>query len=311
MSVNHPTPGLGHSGAADTKVMTAAEAVAAVADGDHIALGGCLYSRTPMALMLEVLRQRAVDLSLSRSLMCYESELFFAAGQARAIETSWVGFGGRWGMLPIVREAIESGALTYNEYSHLGIAMRYRGGAMGVPFIPMRSMLGSDLLGRTEAIESPCPFTGEPLVAVPAARPNVALIHAHRGDDRGNVQIDGYQHMDFDIARAAEHVIVSVEEIVERERIEREPDRTVIPHFVVDAIVEAPNGASPHEMFGLYDADFEHFDDYASRTRADGIEGVRGYLEQFVRGTRDHADFLASFPAGRLDRNRARVEELL
>lgn len=296
---------------AGTKVTTAADAVATITDGDHIAIGGCLYSRTPMALLLEVLRQGAKDLTLSRSLMCYESELFFAAGQLRAIETSWVGFGGRWGMLPIVRGAIEQGALTYHEYSHLGIAMRYHAGAMGVPFLPMRSMLGADLLGRTEAIEAPCPFTGEPLVAVPANQPDVALIHAHRGDDRGNVQIDGYQHMDFDIARAAKRVIVTVEEIVGRDRIEREPDRTVIPHFVVDAIVEAPRGAAPHEMYGLYDADFEHFDDYASLTRESGMDGARTYLERFVHGTRDHDAFLASFPADRHDRSRARVEELL
>lgn len=294
-----------------SKVRTASQAIAAVADGDHIAIGGCLYSRTPMALLFELLRQRTRALTISRSLMCYEAELLFVTGQSCAVETSWLGFGGRWGMLGVIRDAIERGDASYLEYSHLGIAMRYRGGAMGIPYLPMRSMLGSDLLERTDAEQVTCPFTGESLVAVPALQPDVGLIHAHRGDDRGNVQIDGYQHMDRDIARAAKHVIVSVEEIVSHDEIMAQPDATVIPHFVVDSVVEAPHGAYPHEMYGLYDANFAHFDAYAARVRASGADGVRQYVAEHVDRHPDFAAFIASFPVEDLDHSQAMVKELL
>lgn len=293
------------------KVMTAHDAVASlVADGHHIAVGGCLYSRTPMALMMEVLRQRRRELTLSRSLTCYEAEMFLADGAADTIETSWIGFGGRWGMARVMRERVEAGNATYREYSHLGIAMRYRAGAMGVPFLPMKSMLGSDLVAQTDVVEMTCPITDVPLIAVPAVQPDVALIHAHRGDQYGNVQIDGYRHMDFDISRAAKHVIVSVEEMVDHAEIIRHPDRTAIPHFAVDAIVVVPHGAWPHELYGSYDASFSHFDDYAERTARDGTKGVRDHTKKFVHDLPDHAAFVDTFSVSELDSAHANVKDL-
>lgn len=294
-----------------SKLMSIADAISVVQDGAHIAVGGCLYSRTPMALVFELLRQGQTKLTLSRSLTCYEAELFLSTGQTTAIETSWMGFGGRWGMSRIMRDAVEGGEATFLEYSHLGIAMRYRAGAMGVPYVPMRSMLGSDLLARTDAVEVTCPFTNEKLVAVPAVQPDVAIIHAHRGDDRGNVQIDGYHHMDRDIARAAKHVIVSVEEVVDHEVIMRNPDRTVIPHFAVDAVVEVPHGAYPHELYGVYDANFDHFDAYAERVRIHGASGARGYVTEYVHQLPDFEAFLDTFSVSAVDRSHAKTKELI
>lgn len=294
------------------KVQTASEAIGRlVGDGVHIAVGGCLYSRTPMALLMEVLRQRRTGLTLSRSLTCYEAELFLAVGAADTIETAWMGFGGRWGMASVMRERVEAGTATYTEYSHLGIAMRYRAGAMGVPFLPMRSMLGSDLVDRTDVVETDCPITGERLVAVPAVRPDVALVHAHRGDAYGNVQIDGYLHMDVDIARAASHVIVSVEEVIDHAEIVRHPDRTVIPHFAVDAVVPATHGAYPHELYGVHDANLDHFDAYAQRVRRDGTAGVAAYVDEMVHGVADHAAFLDTFSVSEVDRSHDVVKDLL
>lgn len=294
------------------KVMTAGSAIETlVADGAHLAVGGCLYSRTPMALLMEVLRQRRTGLTLSRSLACYESEMFLAVGAADTVETAWMGFGGRWGMASVMRERVEAGTATFNEYSHLGIAMRYRAGAMGVPFLPMRSMLGSDLVDRTDVTEMTCPITGERLIAVPAVQPDVALIHAHRGDAYGNVQIDGYLHMDFDIARAATHVIVSVEEVIDHAEIMRHPDRTVIPHFAVDAVVPATHGSYPHELYGVHDANMDHFDDYAERVRRHGTAGVVAYVDEMVHGMADHAAFLDTFTVSEVDRSHDIVKDLL
>lgn len=291
------------------KTVDARTAVKLVSDGDHVAVGGCLYSRTPMALLFELLRQGQRELLLSRCLTCYEGELFLATGACRHILTSWMGFGAPWGTSRVLRDSVESGEAVFEEWSHLGIGMRYRAGAMGVPFLPMLSMLGSDLAEQTDVKEMDCPFTGQRLCLVPALFPDIALIHVHRADPYGNAQIDGYRHMDTDVARAARTVIVSAEEIVAPERLQREPDRTVIPHFAVDAVVEAPMGSFPHECYGLYDAAFAHFDAYAARVRTDGVDGARAYVDEYVKGTDSFSEFLDRFGlATGVDRRRSARE---
>ena len=177
-----------------------------IRDGDHVAIGGTLYSRTPMALVFALLRQRRRHLTVSRPLACYEIELFLATGALDRIVTSWVGIGLPWGLSPIFRHYVERGEVAYDEWSHLAMGLRYKAGAMGVPFLPSLTMLGSDLAARLDLQTVTCPYTGERLAAVPALNPDVALIHAHRADMFGNVQVDGYQHMDVDMARAARTV---------------------------------------------------------------------------------------------------------
>ncbi|HET7266227.1 MAG TPA: CoA-transferase [bacterium] len=292
------------------KRLPLAAAAALVRDGEHIAIGGCLYSRTPTLLLREVLRRRPRDVVLSRSLMCYESELFLAAGACREIVTSWVGIGLPWGLSRIVREFVEGGRARFEEWSHLAIGMRYHAAAMGVPFLPTLSMLGSDLMRTTGAKTMTCPFTGEPLCLIPALFPDVALIHVHRADRFGNAQIDGYPHMDADIAAAAQTVVLSAEEIVDPDEIRRTADRTVIPFFAVDAVVEAPYGAYPHEMYGRYDADLEHIDAYAKRVAAEGVAGVRAYLDEWVYGPETAEAYFAKFGADRLERQRRVARDL-
>lgn len=292
------------------KRMPIAEAAALVRDGDHIAIGGCLYSRTPTLLLREVLRLRRRDVVLSRSLMCYEGELFLAAGVCREIVTSWVGIGLPWGLSRIVRELVEGGQARFEEWSHLAIGLRYHAGAMGVPFLPTLSMLGSDLMRTTGAKTMTCPFTGEQVCLVPALFPDVALIHVHRADRFGNAQIDGYPHMDADIAAAAQTVVLSAEEIVEPDQIRRAADRTVIPFFAVDAVVEAPYGAYPHEMYGQYDVDLEHIDAYAKRVATDGVAGARAYLDEYVYGPETAEAYFDKFGAARMLERRRTAREL-
>jgi glutaconate CoA-transferase subunit A len=293
------------------KRMRAAEAIALVGDGEHVAVGGTLYSRTPMLLVFELLRQRRAGLTLSRPLSCYEAELFLASGAASRLVTSWVGIGLPWGISRVVRELVESGRAVYEEWSHLALGLRYKAGAMGVPFLPTFSMLGSDLATQVDTRELVCPFSGERVLLVPALNPDVALLHVHRADRFGNAQIDGYTHMDVDMARAARTVIVSAEEIVEPDELVGRSDATVLPHFTVDAVVEAPWGAFPHECYGLYEADFEHFDEYVEAIRRDGVAAVTGYLERRVWGQPDFAAFLDGCGRARLERQRARAAELV
>jgi glutaconate CoA-transferase subunit A len=292
------------------KRMTAAQAGALVRNSDHVAIGGCLYSRTPLVLLREVLRTRRTGLTLSRNLMCYEGELFIVAGAAEAIVTSWMGIGLPWGLSRITREYVEGGRVRFEEWSHLAMGLRYRAAAMGIPFLPTLSMLGSDLLTTTGARTMTCPFTGELLCLVPALFPDVALLHVHRADRYGNAQVDGYPHMDADLATAAATVIVSAEEIVDTDEIRRTADRTLIPFFAVDAVVEARFGAYPHECYGLYEADIDHIDTYARRVAKDGSVAVQAYLDEYVYGPPTFKAYLDLFGASRLERGQRTAREL-
>lgn len=274
------------------KRMTAREAVRLVSDGNHVAIGGTCYSRTPMALVFAMLQSRPRDLAVSRPLSCYEVELLLATGAVGRIVTSWVGIGLRWGLPRVLRHYVEQGLAVYEEWSHLAIGLRYKAGAMGVPFLPGFSMLGSDLASAVGLKTVTCPYSGDQLAALPALNPDVALIHVHRADQNGNSQVDGYWHMDADMARAARKVIVSAERIVSTEEIRARPGTTMLPDFAVDAVVEAPFGAYPAECYGLYEADFAHFDDYVRHVKDTGVEGARQYVDENVYANADFAAFL-------------------
>jgi glutaconate CoA-transferase subunit A len=291
--------------------MSLADAAELVRDGDTVVGGGCCYSRTPWAMLLELLRAERRGLTLCRNLMCYESELFLASDAAAKLVSSWVGIGLRWGIPKVFREYVERDPSIYEEWSHLSFGMRLLAGSMGMPFLPTASLLGSDLLERTPAQHIRCPFTDQLLVAVPALVPDVALIHVQTADAIGNAQIEGPAYMDVECARAANTVIITAEEIVPSEAIVRTADRTVIPGFVVDAVVEVPFGSYPHECHGRYEADFEHFDGYAEMVVRDGVAGVQAYLEETVHGPGSFAAFLDTVGASRLLERRRLARELV
>ena len=176
----------------------------------------------------------------------------------------------------------------------MSMGLRYRAGAMGIPFMPTRSMMGSGVAERLHNLqEIECPYTGERLVLVPALNPDVALVHVQRCDPYGNAQIDGLQFMDIDIPMAANRVILTTERIVSNDRIRRAPDQTKIPFFTVDAVVEVPYGCAPHECYGAYEPFFRHMDDYAELTRTDAESGVKEYLDRFYYGPNNWAGYLS------------------
>ena len=293
------------------KRMRLDEAVQLVRDGHDVAIGGCLYSRTPWATLLEILRAGRTGLTLSRSLMCFEAELFLARGAASKLVTSWVGIGLNWGIPKLFREYIEQGRAEYEEWSHLSLGLRYEAAAMGVPFLPTRSLLGSELARTTGAKEMDCPFTGERLCLVPAYVPDVALIHVHRADERGNAQIDGPPYMDRELAAAAKTVILTAEQIVPTEALVASADRTAVPHFLVDAVVEVPFGSFPHECYGLYEAWFDHFDQYVALVDEHGAKGVEEYLRRTVDEPGSFEAFLEQVGVGVLLEQRRRAQELV
>jgi glutaconate CoA-transferase, subunit A len=293
------------------KRMSLADAAGLVRDRDVVVAGGCCYSRTPWAMLLELLRTEHTGLTLARNLMCYESELFLASGAADKLVSSWVGIGLRWGIPKVFREYVERDPSIYEEWSHLTFGLRFLAASMGMPFLPTASLLGSDLLQRTPAREMTCPFTGELLVAVPALVPDVALIHVHTVDALGNAQVEGPAYMDVEYARAANTVIVTAEEVVSSEAIVRTNDRTLIPGFEVDAVVEVPYGSYPHECHGRYEADFDHFDTYTEIVREGGAAGVREYIREYVEAPGSFSGMLDMVGASRLLEQRRRARELV
>ena len=169
---------------AGDKLTTLEDAGLRVKDGDHVAVGGCLFSRTPMALVRELLRQRRRGLTLSRNLTCTEGEFLMAAGAVDRIVTAWMSIGLPWGVSKILRHYVESGQVALEEWSHLALGLRFRAGAMGVPFLPALTMLGSDLMAVSGTKTIQDPYTGETLAAIPALFPDVALLHVHRAPTR-------------------------------------------------------------------------------------------------------------------------------
>ncbi len=277
------------------KVVSLEEAAGLVQDGEHVALGGCTMSRTPMAMIWALIRAGKRDLTVSRSIVSSEGDWLFASGASRHVITSWFSQGIVWGVSKVMRRYTESGEARFTEWSHMALGMRYRAGAMGVPFMPVRSMIGSQVADRLgEGVKAmTCPFTGERLMLVPALNPDVALIHVQRADAYGNAQLDGLQFMDIDIAMAAKRVILTTERIVSNEQIRRAPDLTRISFFTVDAVVEVPFGSAPHECYGLYEPFFTHMSDYTRRVNGDPADAMQAYLQDYVYEPKNWAAYLA------------------
>ncbi len=276
------------------KVMSLDQAAALVHDGDNVGVGGSTMSRTPMALIWALIRAGRTQLSCSRSIVSSDGDLLFGSGVSSHIVTSWFSQGILWGISKVMRHHVETGSARYDEWSHLAMGMRFRAGAMGLPFLPIRSMLGSDVrTQRPEAIDMTCPFTGEQLLLVPALNPDVALIHVQRCDAYGNAQIDGLPFMDLDLAMAATRVILTTERIVSNDQIRRAPDQTKIPFFAVDAVVEVPFGSAPHECTGVYEPLLQHMEAYVAQVNADPVDGMRQYLDRFVYGPSNWTEFLS------------------
>jgi glutaconate CoA-transferase subunit A len=295
---------------AGEKLTTVEDAAARIKDGDHVAVGGCLFSRTPMALVREIVRRRLTGLTLTRNLMCTEGEFLMVTGGVDRVVTAWMSIGLPWGVSKILRHYVESGAVALEEWSHLALGLRFRAGAMGVPFLPALTMLGSDLMGvgGMKTIEDP--YSGQTLAAVPALFPDVAILHVHRADRFGNCQVDGYPHMDADIARAAGTVLVTAEDIIPEEETRRYPERTVIPGFAVDALAHVPFGSFPHECYALYEADYDHFGAYTAAIDARGPGAVVEYLDRYAFGPATFADYLDLFGGARLAEQRRKAREL-
>ena len=275
------------------KVCTLEDAAALVNDGETVGIGGSTLSRTPMAMVWALIRAGRKHLTCARGITSSEGDWLFASGACDHMISSWFSQGIVWGVSKVMRHYVEAGQRRFDEWSHMSMGMRFRAGAMGVPFLPMRSMLGSDVVKlRPEASEMACPFTGERLLLVPALNPDVALVHVQRCDAYGNAQIEGLQFLDIDLAMAANRVILTTERIVSNDQIRRAPDQTKIPFFAVEAVVEVPFGCAPHECSGVNEPLFRHMDYYTGLVNKDPVKGMAEYLERYVHGPKSWTEYL-------------------
>jgi glutaconate CoA-transferase, subunit A len=267
------------------KILTGLKVAAAlVKNGDVLTTGGATFHRAPMEFLREVIRQGRKNLVLVDREPAIDFDLLIGAGCVAKVRAGLLAFE-LLGFAPNFRKKSESGEIVTKEGACQPIIAGFRAAAMGIPSLTVRGMLGSDLLEISEILGSQQqvvdPFTGEKLIAVRAIEPDVAVIHAHAADEYGNVRIEGPLYEDVIKAKAAKTVIVTAEEIIANEDFRRRPDATRIPHFLVDAVVHAPNGAYPCSCFNRYDADYEHIREYIAAVNNDRFAA---YLDQYVHG---------------------------
>ncbi len=268
----------------EPKLVSAREAVAAfVADGDYVVYDFSSLTRGPQALIREVIRQKKRDLWVGAEFTLHESALLTGAGCASRIDVGFLGYGSYIG------QAVCDGRVKVYEWTNGGLALRILAGARGVPFLPTRDLLGTDNLKVSAARVIEDPYSGLPVALVPALNPDVAFLHVHQADPIGDCRIFGTNLFALEAAMASKRVIVSAEEIVEPEEFRKDPMRTTLPYFLVDAVVHLPFGAYPGAMPARYEIDLPHVDRLnAIRTE----EQMQAYLEENIYSVADHDEFL-------------------
>ncbi len=286
------------------KRMTAAAAVSRfVSDGSLVAISGFGHVRTPMAIIYEIIRQRKRDLTVLGKTAVHDLDILIGGGCVSRVEAAYSFAHELRGLSPCGRRAVESGQVRVTgETSNAGFQWRFLAAAMGVPFIPTRSMLGTDTLTHSSSKVIEDPWSGKPVNLLPACYPDVALFHVHRCDPYGNAQIDGIAVEDFELARAARRLIISTEKIIDPEEVRRQPWETLVPFYLVDAVVEMPFGAHPAEMPYCYDFDEEHIAYWMKVSQSEA--GTKEYFDEFVFSLPDFAAYLEKIGG------RPRLEEL-
>lgn len=285
----------------DEKLMSMSEAVKKfVHDGDTVYMAGFTHL-IPHSAGHEIIRQRIKNLILCRPTPDLVYDQMIAAGCAKKVIFSWAGNPGV-GSLRAFRRAVEKGypnSIEIEEYSHFAMVSRILAGALHLPFIPLKSLRGSDLPKNNSNIKTiNCPYTGQEICVVPPLSPDVSIIHAQRADRYGNAQVWGIIGDHKEAAFAAKKVIVSVEEIVDEYTIRSDPNKTLIPDFVVDALVEEPWAAHPSYAQGYYDRDNEFYIEWDKISmEADTLEK---YLEEWVYGLENRAEYVKKLGAEKL-----------
>ena len=270
----------------EQKIFSMKEAVSRfIEDGDSIAMGTALEAAIPFAVGHEIIRQGKKDLTLIGPISDMLFDQMIGSGCVKKVIAAWVGnviMGVGYNM----RRAVEAGVPTkieVEDHTNFSISLALRAGAMGIPFIPTKSLLGTGMMSGGQSFkEMECPYTNEKLALVPALKPDVAIVQAQRADEEGNTHFWGGSGVTKEAALSARKVIVVVEEVVSKKVIQRDPNRTLIPGFLVSALVSEPWGAHPSPMQGYYNRDHEKYMTYHHESK--DREGYLNWLETWVLG---------------------------
>ena len=277
------------------KVKSVADVVRSIPDGSHIALGGFAIARNSTVFAHEVIRQQKKNLTLSQGVMGFETDLIVGAGLAKKII---VGGGSldRFGPARCINRARDIGSVEHIDLSSLSLSFMYLAGALGITFIPIKSLMASEMFDRFEKTaaeyirKGKCPFTGEEYVFLRALQPDVSVVHVQIADREGNCWINGPRWESEEQAKSAKRLIVSAEELVPTEYIQRQPERTIIPGHRVEAVVYQPYGGHPTGVFGSYDYDSDHLKLYAEAHKT--ADGMKAYIDKYILGTKDHWEYM-------------------
>jgi acyl CoA:acetate/3-ketoacid CoA transferase alpha subunit len=273
-----------------------ADVVRTIPDGSLIALGGFAIARNVLTVVHELIRQQKRNLTLSQCVMGMDTDLLVGAG---LVSRLIVGGGSldKFGLVQCVNRARENRSIVSLDMTSLSVCFSYLAGALGLSFIPIKSMMSSEVLARLEAGPGAdyvrriqCPFTGEEYIGLRALTPDVALVHVQAADAQGNCHIHGPKWENEEQAKAAKRIIIITEELVPAELLRQHPTRTVIPAHRVEAVIHQPFGAHPTAVYGCYDYDAAHLELYVKHART--ADGVRDYIRNYILDSRNFDEYL-------------------
>lgn len=309
------------------KTMPLNEAIEAyVKDGAHLSIGGFTINRNPMAAVYEIIRQKIRGLHLYAHSNGQGVDELIGGGCVKNLEIAYGGSGKFASTCIRFRQAIQNGTIRVEDYTNYQMTLRFLAGSMGVPFLPTRSSLGTDIVEKwgfpkemreasplipdqkLKVMDNPFPgwLDTKKVVLVPAIQPDVTIIHVQKADKRGNCRIQGLTFADVEQAKAAKHLIITCETLCENSELKKDSDQNQIPFIHADAVVHVPHGAYPTACFNHYDYDPVYLKQYAKDAKDDGT--FNAYLEAMIFGCPDHASLIDKVGRDRMEMIKADPE---
>ena len=273
------------------KLMSLKEAVERfVKDGDYLGIGGFGANRTPIAACHEIVRQKKRNLGFAGHTATHDMQILCSGDVIDRIDVAYVvGLEAR-GLSKCSRQAIESGRVKCTEWTNYCLAVRLRAAAMGVPFLPVRNLMGTDTFKYSAAKTIECPYTGKKLALVPALYPDVSVIHVHEADVYGNARFKGISVADPDYASASKKLIITTEKLISNDEIRNDPSSTKIPYYLVDAVCHVPYGGYPGTMPYEYFSDEDHLRDWLKAEK--DPEVFKRFLDDNIYNCEDHEAYI-------------------
>lgn len=286
-----------------------------VEDGDHIAFGGFTTNRKPYAVANEILRQGQKDFIVEAGPAGGDWDILIGAGRVKAYINCYTANSGFSNVSRRFRNAVEKGLMLVEDYSQDAAILMFTGAALGLPYVPVRVMFGSDLLEKwgisrelrqtidklpnEKIVIQDDPFNpGKKIVLLPTPQLDTAVIHVQKASPDGTCRIEGDEFHDVDIAIAAKKTVVTCEELISNEEIRRDPQLNKIPGFVVDAVIHAPHGSHPSQCYNYYDYDADFLRDYDQASKTD--ESFDAFIQEWGYGCKDHMAYLDKLGGARL-----------